>query len=283
MTPQDLQSLFALRGIRTRIKGNEVQVGDCIFCGNPKYNLEINPVSGFVHAWCCGARGRADKFIRDHLGREVTIEPQVLLSTRRTPISEMSLDNLECVQPLASERAIRYLRERGIDAVDERIYQILEGKGPSWEGRVVFPLREYWTSEFQGFIGRAVHPMIKPKYFAHWNSKKVVTGYRSRSSIHVVVEGVFDGIAVHQAGFNAAVLGGVHESDIAGFAARVPEDAHIVVMLDADAQAQAEKLRWTILPVHSRVVMAPLSAGLDPAVLDRTVIQRLISSRTTTC
>lgn len=276
MTSQELQHLFALRGIKTKVRGNEVQVGECLFCLNPKFNLEINPVAGFFHAWCCGAKGRADRFIREHLGKDVTITPP----PTRLWTSPKVLDTAgatEFLQPLVSSWALKYLEKRGLDTIDHLIYEILEGKGDHWQGRVVFPLREYWGNELVGYIGRAAYPTVVPKYYAHWVTLKRITGYRSNSKIHVVVEGVFDGLRVHQCGYNAAVLGGVHEREIELFAARVPSEHTVVVLLDADAQEQAQKLRWRIYPIHEKTVVAPLTSGLDPAVLDRSDIHRLIS------
>lgn len=268
MTPQELQSIFALKGIRSRVASDEVQVQNCTFCGNDRWNLEVNAVRGFYHCWTCGARGRAEKYVREYLGANVSIPVRTNVDehwARRPLVPGVSN---EFVFPPVSLSCVSYLRSRGLDTIDCGVYEIGEGKGKDWEGRVVFQLRDYWESTPKGFIGRAVSPVIAPKYFAGWLTKKCVTGYLNpRSDRHILVEGVFDGIQVHKAGYNAAVLGGITDTSIEFWASRVPHSHTVVVMLDADAADKASKLFWRIYPVHPRVTIGALPSGKDPATL----------------
>lgn len=274
MTPQELQSFLAIHGARSRIARDEVALQACVFCGNEKYNLEVNPARGVYHCWACGARGRAEQFLRDYY-RFAGAMPVVY-----TPPAHMQPKELASgtFQPLTSDWAWNYLRARGLDPLDASIYEIGQGNGPNWDGRVVFSLKDYWLRTPVGYLGRAALPTVHPKYFAHWNDgRKGVTGYHSRSDVHVVVEGVFDGIKVHRAGFSAAVLGGVEERQVEEWAARLPSTAKVIIMLDGDAEAQAQKVYWRILPIHAAVKVCPLPVGLDPGVLEPEVILHLVN------
>lgn len=274
MTPQDLQTLLSIRGIRSRVARDEVQIQVCVTCGNEKWNFEINPSRGMYHAWCCGARGRAEYFVRDYLGVTASIPVNITENRLARTVLKASPEVFQELQPGWSTN---YLRERGLDTVDTRIYEAGQGAGETWGGRVVFQVRDYWSRSPIGYLGRAVLPGVRPKYFAHWDDgTKHITGYTSRSDIHVVVEGVFDGIRVHQAGLNAAVLGGVSEKQVEEWAARVPQPHTVVVLLDGDAIEQANRLRWRIYPIHEKVILVELPTGVDPAVLERRTIHALI-------
>ena len=280
MTPQELLNLCSLRGLRAKIVRDEVAINVCVFCGNEKWNCEVNAVRGLYHAWCCGASGRTQYFVRDFLGADVNV-PVLPFETKRKRTFTGAPP--EVYKALESPSVIDYLKNRGLDFVDFNIYEVGEGSGNTWGGRAVFHLREYWSRESVGYMGRAVHSAIRPKYFAHWNSgQKQISGYLSKSTTHVVVEGIFDGIKVNQAGYNAAVLGGVHEKQVEEWAGRVKESHTIVVMLDGDAQEQARKLYWRIYPIHTNTFVATLLEGMDPAVLERTTIHELIR-RTAKC
>lgn len=280
MTPNELQQLFAIRGIKAKVKGNEVQVHVCTYCGNDRWNLEVNVVLGVVHCWTCSARGRAQTYIEQVLGVSVNIA--VVPFDPKKHSVRPNLPTGSPVRPLEHEWATGYLKKRGLDTIDSLVYEIGEGaeNDSSWGGRVVFPVRDYWTRELAGYLGRAVVPSVRPKYYAQWQSgHKQITGYTNRSDVHVVVEGIFDGVRVHQAGFNSVVLGGVSEREVESWGARVNPAHAVVVLLDADAQDQAHRLYWRIYPVHQKVYVIDLPEGVDPAVLEPLVIRAAIKEK----
>lgn len=274
MSPEEITPLFSIRGLRARVKGNEVQVESCVFCGNPKFNLEVNPVSGVYHCWACGARGRADQFIREHLGKDFNISVNLQAARReiRSPIGSPSF-----VGPVKSDSVFNYLAKRGLDGVDLNVYSISEGFGEEiWEGRVIFPLWEYWSRQVIGYMGRKIAGG-GPKYFSYWvDGHKYITGYQTRSDTHVIVEGAFDGVKVHKAGFNAVVLGGVTGTQVEEFAARVNPEHTLVVLLDGDAEDEANKLFWTLYPIHLKSFRVRLPVGIDPGSLDPETLSLLV-------
>lgn len=281
MTREELQYLFAIRGFRARIKSDEVQVEVCTFCGNDRYNLELNPAAGVYHCWTCGARGRLENYLKNQFSLNYAI-PVNLAAV--TGAARRAMPEGGVTKDLTDPWARQYLASRGIDSVDCNIYEIYQGKGDSWDGRVVFTLRDYWNHKVAGFNGRAVLAGLKPKYFAHWmDGTKSITGYRSHSRIHVLVEGIFDCLRVHRSGFNAAMLGGVNETQVESWAARVPEGHTVCVLLDGDAADQGRKLYWRIYPIHPEVVFIPLPPEFDPALIEPAVLHALITERTTRC
>ena len=87
-------------------------------------------------------------------------------------------------------------------------------------------------------------------------------------TVHVAVEGVFDGIAVHRAGWNAAVmLGQGAKEPVVEWACRIPAKHWIFIMLDGDAKTHANQLLHTIKPVHKRIIIITLPDHLDPGGL----------------
>lgn len=273
MTTEELKQLLAIHGLVSRVKGQEVALQICLYCGNEKFNCELNAERGVFHCWACGARGRVQTFLKEHL----RVERDVPVNTQ--PVSPQSFALAvvpDLIKPVESPWAWKYLKDRGVDAVDVSIYGIGQGQGLKWDGRIVFPMKDYWRKGVVGFLGRAALATVHPKYFAHWLRGKQITGYAARCDIHVLVEGPFDGLRVNQAGFNAAVLGGVEEKAIEEWGARVPSEDTIGIFLDGDAADQAKKIYWRLVPVHEKTVVVTTPAHIDPAVLDRRVIHQLV-------
>lgn len=273
MTPEELRTRFLLYGIDCRVKRDEVLLQTCVFCGNTRWNLEVNPVSGVYHCWTCNAGGRVDRLLKEVIG--ITVHIPVNLESRegaprRTLPTELMGEPVAEVTHLAD-----YIHGRHLSAIDMAVYQMRAGRGSQWENRIVFPLLEYWSRELLGYIGRTV-VNENPKWYSFWSGKKVVAGYRTRSDVHVIVEGIFDGIRVHKAGFNSAMLLGTGVPVVEEWAARVPAAHTVVVMLDGDAAKEAEKLYWTIYPIHENVKALYLPQDMDPDKYDPCVLELLI-------
>jgi DNA primase len=133
--------------------------------------------------------------------------------------------------------------------------------------RIAIPLREFWTGDVVGWTGRGYSE--EHRKYVTTLPRKIITGWRQRSASApvVIVEGPFDGIAAHRAGFHAAVLSGVGSSGVEEFAARCFDTRAIVVMLDGDALDIARRLCWKIAALGRPVTCARLAPGVDPAAL----------------
>lgn len=271
MSPDELKNRFLLHGIRCNTRRDEVVVEVCVFCGNTKWNLEANPVVGLYHCWACNAGGRVDSLVKEVTG--VTVHIPVVQDEWKDRRDARSLEHVteDFLGPPVADvpHLVAYLQGRRLSLVDMAIYQLRAGKGGLYENRVVAPLLEYWTREVVGYLGRTVLNE-RPKYYGTWLAPKCVVGFRTRSDVHVIVEGVLDGIRVHKAGYNAAVLVGTAgvRGSIEAWSARVPQLHDVVVLLDGDATIEAEKLYWTIRPIHERVSLIKLPPAFDPELLE---------------
>lgn len=277
MTPQELRDTLILSGVRANILREEVRIQTCIFCGNTKYNLEANPAAGVYHCWACNAGGRVDSLLRQITGIAVSI-PVTLEQRERSTTRHASFESGEALGPPAADVpwTLTYLQQRRLTVIDAALYQIRAGEHGPYKDRVVFPVLEYWSRQLAGYIGRTIVGAF-PRYYSGWvTPEKCVVGYRTRSTVHVLVEGVLDGIRVHKAGFNAAIMTGTAFARIDEWAARVPEAHNVVVLLDGDAAEAAQRLYWRIQPIHPRLNVVTLPAEMDPAMLDERVVETLI-------
>lgn len=279
MTPDALEQRLKAYGISCRVRNNEVVVERCANCGNEKWNLEINVVTGVFHCWACGDGGRADVAVKKLTGIQIHIEvnkdrewtPTIQRSPPVEFLGGSTLDN---------DGANQYLVERGLNTVDQRVYETKVAKenpqDAMWKSRAILPLNEYWTQKTVGYMGRSFIGAV-PKYYAWWEkNKKQIVGYRRNSDLHVIVEGLFDGIKVHKAGFNAVVLTGIMGPEIEEWAARVPTGHNVAVCLDGSASAEARKLYWRIWPIHPTTMLLKLPVDLDPGQLDPVVLETFI-------
>jgi hypothetical protein len=282
MTSEDLLQFFLARGREARIKKNEVQLRICPKCGNAKWNFEANVDQNLYNCWVCRA-GKGDS-LQGFLQREFNLSVTLSRTGRKK--------HVEFIQPEGEEKVLLvdpppsllpYLAQRGLEAPEWGRYGVRFCSGPEWINhrknplhlRLLLPVTDYWSFERAGYVARAVVGQY-PKYY-YTGSEKVIAGYRDRKSqVHVLCEGVFDGIKISQAGYNAAILMGKQNEFLKEFAARVPKHHLIVIALDGDAQEDAERLRWEILPIHERCAMLNLPPHLDPGSLSPSVIYHAV-------
>lgn len=286
MTTEELQQLLAVSGIESRVQRDEVAVRVCVWCGNERWNLELNAPRGLCHCWSCKRGGRLDTLLRALTGAQhrIPVQKDGGRPARPQPSSTFR------TQPITADRAAEaYLAQRGIPSYVAAQYGMVICVEPEHRlmGRIVLPLRDFWTGEIIGWVGRSYTGKV-PKYLSTL-PKKVITGWRTKNKNvpAVVVEGPFDGIAVHRALFSAAVLSGVGGNGIVEWAARLPQSTPIVIMLDGDAAERAHQLYWEIAPLRgSNLAVALLGESQDPASLGPTgvalMVQQVLRSMGTT-
>lgn len=276
MTPEDLRNHLILHGIKCLVKRDEVLIQVCVFCGNTRWNLEANPVSGVYHCWTCNAGGRVDVLIKEVTGVAVRIPVTLEQKERHKLANPREAFEAMVGTPAADVPfCVDYCRQRRLNLVDMAVYQLRVGASAKYKDRIIFPLLDYWSRYLVGYVGRSATGAY-PKWYGTWLEKKCVTGYRTRSDVHVVVEGAMDGIRVHKAGYNAAVLIGTANVGIEEWAARVPSAHNVVVLLDGDAQFEAVRLYWTIYAIHQNVKLLSLPEHFDPAAMDESTLDLLI-------
>lgn len=284
MTPDAIRSIVAGAGYAARVQKDEVQVHVCWFCANDKWNLELSATKGVFHCWACGTAGRLDVLLHERTGVTVSIPVDVQTLAR----ARHSIASVPVIPASHAFRAMAYLRTRRIGIVEVIRYGIGVCDDPKFElypgqsiyRRLVLPVRDYWTQAEAGVVART-YRNERPPYLSRVAGPPV--GFRAPTSkVHVVVEGWFDGLTVHRAGFNAFVLLGslTNRDDIEHWVARVPRTDPIVVLLDGDAWDKARKIKGRIRAIRPDVQALRLPQSMDPGALLPDVAARLIHAAT---
>lgn len=233
--------------------GREIWVKTCPVCGSSGWKTYINVDQGL---WFCHAGGHGK-------GGAVA---GARVRWRQAPSSEYpAIDLPDTVSP--SPPAVRFLARRGLDEAALRHFSIQEGNDDRVLGRVIIPFFNrrgdciYWTARSYSkvlaprpkYVGAAVD---RPLFVAH--------GYGGGDSVHVLVEGPLDAIAVAlSTGHTACAIGGTRMTarQRAQLFSLTPRE--LVVMLDGDATgkgiALARQVRH-LAPVH----VVGLVPGEDP-------------------
>jgi DNA primase len=176
-----------------------------------------------------------------------------------------------------------YLAQRGIDAATAVEFGLGLYSGPGLlSGRIVIPIRNE-RGQLVAYAGRALDDR-PPKYKLPVNFRKAqelfnlqraaATGSRSV----ILVEGYFDCIRVHQAGFPWVVA-------LMGSSLSAPQESalrqhfeRVVLMMDGDAAGRVASqaiARWLSARCSVQVVGVP--DGSQPDQLSSSVIQRLLA------
>lgn len=283
MTPDELRNILTAAGVKCRVKGDEVLVQTCPYCGSDRWNLEINAVNGFAKCWVCKQPrpGRADVALADLTGQRHDIKTSAARDKKQPPLQSGDHPQDFKTLPIADvPSAADYLSRRGYtsDVVREFSLSVCIEEGHQLYGRIVIPIRDYWTGNVLGWTGRS-YTGGWPKYLSMLPMMQV-TGWRApgRTTPAVVVEGHLDGIAVRRAGFSAAVLGGSSINDLSEWSARLLSEQWAVVMLDGDAPEAANRLYWNIAAVRgtARLGLVTLAPEADPAGLGPEAVRRYV-------
>jgi DNA primase len=176
-----------------------------------------------------------------------------------------------------------YLRQRGIESATAVEFGVGLYSGPGlMSGRIVIPIRNE-RGEIVAYVGRALGEEL-PKY-------KLPAGFqkgRALFNLHralatgqttvIVVEGYFDCMKVHQAGFaNVVALMGCSLSQ---FQAQVLEERfeRVILMLDGDKPGrQATQVIRHQLAAKTRPMVIHLPDGMQPDQLSSRMIESLLS------
>jgi DNA primase len=265
--------------VRTGGRGTEIVLETCIFCMNKKWNLQINSSLGAYYCWACTSGGRAGTILSSLLGREIRI-----VGGQRPLERKQVLAPIPDVVPVSrNPAALAYLASRRMSAAVAAQYDLGVCMNPThvWAGRLVVPLRN-WDGAVVGHVARSFTGG-SPKYLAAVPSD-VPVGWRAsdRAAPHVIVEGAFDGIAVHQAGCHAVLLlgtGGSGQALVEWIGRLTLQDGpppDVVLCLDGDAAARSELLWWRLSALMIPVRRVALPPHLDPADLRPEVLHRLL-------
>jgi DNA primase len=184
------------------------------------------------------------------------------------------------------DHAHPYLRQRGIDRATAAEFGMGFYGGPGlMNGRIVIPIRNP-SGEIVAYAGRALDGR-SPKYKLPagfrkaWELFNIERATATSSQTVIVVEGYFDCVRVHQAGFSFVVA--LMGSSLSASQERVLAERfeRVVLMLDGDAAGRAaSRLLNTRLSGTCSVAQVNVPEGAQPDQLSPTVIRDLILDAT---
>jgi DNA primase len=138
-------------------------------------------------------------------------------------------------------------------------------------GRIIFPLFDQKGATV-GFGGRAIDPSSQAKYInspdsAIFNKRKLLFGLkqlRIPNATVFVVEGYFDVLTLHQAGFKNTI--GLLGTELSPEQMRALENLarNAILIFDGDPGGQAALLRCLKVPRHNLIVKAVIPPEGDP-------------------
>lgn len=274
MSPEELRDFLMSRGVTCRVQKDEVKVQNCLFCGNPKWNLELNPGKAAYKCWSCSAKGFLGFLLERHFGIRVQFDAS------RTRVEKVHLvqseDDLALLPMLNVPSAFAYLKlRRGMDPYRLLPYNLGVCGNPTHPmfGRLIIPVMEFWSQESAGFVARG-YMGERPPYLADCTDDIVGYRVREKNAPYVLVEGPFDMLVAHLARCNVGgLLGRSSAADqVEGWVSRVPQDSPVVILMDGDAEEQSLSLWWRAVSIRPDVVRVQLPSDLDPGSLEPEVL-----------
>ena len=260
----------------SRSSGDQINYQNCSICGSDGWKLYLNPATGayFCFAGHHHAGGKVDVGLDgDNPGAQLLR----LLSAapERLEWPEVEMPPFHTL----SRQAARYLEKRGIDTAMQQRLGLVE-----WEGqhRVLVPYFRngdlvFWTSRrYSKRLGEG------PKYWSQGGAKPLYTPFLRGAppTKLVLVEGVFDALAVANAGYHPVALGGkslpvFHRKELLTLANGY---GTIVVLLDEDALAKALELRDDLQARFTQPVQLKMVPhGVDPGDMTPDQIKDLLT------
>ena len=272
MKKSKLMRLCRQRGMQVYDEDDEIGVAPCPYCGNDPGdhgNCQLNHETGQFHCWACDTGGSLEWFAKDILGVDADIPVRAGRKRHKQQLDDDKFDLSAHIDSAADVFSARQylIQKRGLTVGDLYRYNVsvVTDEDHQLHPRIVFPVSTYWDKEFTGFVART-YTHQKPKYY-NWLNEREIVGYRDgvRDDIHVLVEGLFDGIKVHKAGFGAAVMLGVDKTErVQEWAAMADPDDQIVILLDSDSHDLTKAMYWRIQSIRE-THMVFLSGDTDPA------------------
>lgn len=180
-------------------------------------------------------------------------------------------------QAVLMERAETYLRNRGVTDAQIQKHKFYLGCKGKFRNRVIIPAYDH--GELVHWVARSIDGR-EPKYLTPANSNQSLWFFnwdniKDKRSV-VVVEGVFDALAVERAGFEVVASFGKELSKIQ--ASRLSLFDEVVILYDSGATKYAYKAAELVRPMPCRVgILGDPDEDLDPDEVDRNILSAIIS------
>jgi DNA primase len=295
-----MESVLRHYKVELRRSGKDQYRGCCpIHRGNGHDAFHVNSARNIFHCFASGAGGTVLDFVAAMEGCSLFEAAQRLpaMTCLSTPFGltpdgkELVTERRKVSSPLkfklaGIDYAHPYLAERGITKKTAIEFGVGFYAGPGlMHERLVIPIHN-GDGELVAYCGRSVD-QTQPRYRvppAFAKSEILFNMHRAGSGGHdsvVVVEGFFNCMKVHQAGFRSVVaLMGSALYEPQRYALR-ERFRHVILLLDGDATGRkagtvaAQKLR-----PDCNVRVVPLPAGLQPDQLPATDIRQALQAST---
>lgn len=279
MTQDELCALLRLHGMSIRTRSDEVLVEVCPHCGNSRWNLELNARLGIFNCWACPYSGTLSTLLHRLTGEKYDVPVNLETSPGTPGIRTLSHPNTpENKSVEDAPLALRWLRDRGISRQDVHTYnlRLCTERGHRLFGRIMYPQQEFFTNELFGYGGRSYIKGIRPKYLTTAETRTIGGLKHRRHSPVVLVEGYFDGLAVHRVGYTAAILFGSGSREVEVLGRRLPPKLPLILALDGSAWEQANRWYWTLKPLHTETRIIRLPEMEDPGSMSSKDLENML-------
>ena len=199
-------------GVGSSLKGNE-QAHHCPFCNHHKKKLQVNLDTQRWHCWVCDSKGRSIagllrklnvdirdlSKVKDIYGDEPEYDPKeefVIKLQLPKEFKQLYFKPTGLFNPLYN-KAIHYLKERGISKADIMKYNIGYCEDGLYAGRVIIPSYDD-NGDLNYFVARSFYEDEKMKYKNPPVSRDVIV-FENQINWNepiTLVEGVFDSFSV---------------------------------------------------------------------------------------
>ena len=248
-----------------RQKGNELIYKECPFCGNTRWNFQLNVDLKVFHCWVCGEKGPITRLnILLPSVFHVVLEQTLTTTTPKTLVLEESMDVIGTPGEV-------YLKERGFQLSEIIGWRIKYSK----RGKLLFPLYDrddnlIYYVEKELATGRWYYPAGVSKKDIVW--AKVTF----KNDTILLVEGLMDAVKVYSYGYNVMVLLGTHifEGDVLFMQQR---KLRPVLFLDGDCKIDVYKRIQRRLPDFDYM---KITNDKDPDELSKEEVDTLYNQRT---
>lgn len=250
---------------------DELTLVVCPYCKNPRSNFQLSVSKRVFHCWACNVSGSASRFLKDFgidFDPEEAKPKNIKKSEQQDKIELPNNARLVSCEAKIAQMARRYLAGRGVKPStiidwDMRIGTGGDNSSVDWFGWTLVPL--YGLEGLEYFCG--LNPFFEAgKYRLPGGGKdRFVPKRRGETSQLVLVEGLFDGIAVWQyTRHDIFMLFGkfIQEQQLRAIAASNYD--RVYVCLDADALREAAAGTAVLGRGRASLAMKLLRAGARP-------------------
>jgi len=256
----------------------------CPVCGdNPTHNhCFINLKKATFYCHFKGCTGWLGELVKEY--KDVDLEPRLGITEKKKypPVDFNQFNMVTGIEDSNDRLAMAYLKKRGISKDEIELHNIgyCTNTTNRYYGRIILPITE--NEEIVCLSARSFLPFIKPPYlFPHFGETvctagEVIWGYDLaqiyRGGMVVLVEGVFDAIAVNQKsirnGYGLALLNKAMTKSQLSKLLKLDRRVGFYIMLDADARKDSLKIARKLSNYSRQVYLCFLPEG-DPASISK--------------